>query len=158
MTRPVATLEAVKATFWSRVSIGNGCWEWQDSRSKDGYGKLHIGGRNGRSVYAHRLAYEIANGVVPPGHHVCHHCDNPRCVRPDHLFAGTDQDNSDDKVRKGRSVFGESHWRARLSSEDVRQIRCLLGLGVYQKWCAAVFGVTRPTISDIARGRRRARA
>lgn len=88
--------------FWSKVDRSGDCWEWQASRSTHGYGFF---GRDGKVLYAHRVSYEITNGLIPKGPkrlHVCHHCDNPPCVRPDHLFLGTASDNLNDAYRKGR--------------------------------------------------------
>lgn len=93
--------------FWGRALIGDGCWEWQGSRMGGAYGRVHVQ-RRGR--YAHRVAWELTNGPIPDGLVVCHHCDNPPCVRPDHLFLGTVQDNTDDKMRKGRHVAHYGRW------------------------------------------------
>jgi hypothetical protein len=83
--------------FWGQVDrSGAGCWEWQGSRYPSGYG--HFLGRE----YAHRRAFELANGPVPAGRLVCHHCDNKPCCRPDHLYAGTPADNRRDFALRGR--------------------------------------------------------
>jgi hypothetical protein len=73
------------------------CWEWQRSRSRQGYGRL------GPRVYAHRLAYEVFIGPIPDGLHVLHHCDNPPCCNPAHLWSGTVADNMRDRDAKGRN-------------------------------------------------------
>lgn len=86
--------------FWAKVERSEGCWIWTGARNRRGYGKIR---RDARTfVSAHRLSYEMANGSVPDGLFVCHHCDNPSCVRPDHLFTGTVGDNNRDTIRKGR--------------------------------------------------------
>lgn len=90
------------ARFWKKVNKGEGCWEWTAARSADGYGVIGAGGRGGPLLRAHRVSYEIHNGPVPIGMYVCHHCDNPPCVRPDHLYAGTNQQNQLDAVKRGR--------------------------------------------------------
>lgn len=89
--------------FWVRVDRAEGaaCWHWLRAVTRDGYGYFHYG----RARLAHRVAYELTHGPIPEGMQVCHQCDNPGCVRPDHLFIGTAQDNADDKVRKGRSQW-----------------------------------------------------
>lgn len=87
--------------FWSKVNKmpGNGCWEWQAGRYPTGYGQFYY---QGHKIGAHKFAYLTEVGPVPDGMYVCHKCDNPCCVRPDHLFLGTNSDNQFDAVSKGR--------------------------------------------------------
>ena len=92
--------------FWSRVQKGEGCWLWTGPLDNKGYG-LEMDGDKIR--LAHRLMYERSRGPIPAGLFVCHHCDNPRCVNPEHLFLGTLQDNVADMVAKGRQLKGERH-------------------------------------------------
>lgn len=97
------------AYFWSRVDGGADCWEWagsyiggRDARSR--YGGVPTGRQNSKE-YAHRLSWMLANAApIPAGMQVCHRCDNPRCVRPDHLFLGTGSANALDKIEKGRHI------------------------------------------------------
>lgn len=109
--------------FWSKVQIGDGCWLWTASTIK-GYGQFRLPRINGKQQtpqYAHRFAWQITNGPIPKGLNVCHHCDTPLCVRPDHLFLGTQQENLDDARRKGRLVDGSGRQR-KLSDQDYLDI------------------------------------
>lgn len=89
--------------LWYRVTPNNtnGCWEWQGRRNARGYGALL---RHGKLHPAHRLSYELFYGDIPEGRYVCHHCDNPCCVNPAHLYAGTPLDNVRDRRERNRFV------------------------------------------------------
>lgn len=80
----------------------SGCWEWTGYRDRDGYGKVRVRAIRSAPIAAHRIAYERAKGPVPPGMFVCHACDNPPCCNPDHLWLGTNRENQNDAVAKGR--------------------------------------------------------
>ncbi|MBI5315856.1 MAG: HNH endonuclease [Nitrospirae bacterium] len=86
--------------FWSKVAKGppEDCWLWMGARLLTGYGVFSLGGSDG----AHRVAWMLTHGPIPPGRHICHHCDNPPCCNPAHLFCGTHLDNMRDRDRKGR--------------------------------------------------------
>ena len=134
------------ANFWSRVDKSGECWIWTGCRLKGGYGQLGHPDGSGRQVRAHRLAWELSHGPIPAGLLVCHTCDNPPCVRPDHLFLGTTSDNVHDARAKGRAAIGERHGRAVLTEEDVRQARTLAGTGLSSAEVASRYGVSVTTM------------
>lgn len=128
-----------------------GCWLWTGARHPQGYG--FIKRKDGTQLRAHRVAYELAYGPIPPGLQVCHRCDNPRCVRPGHLFLGTARDNAADMVAKGRAArnAGERNGAARLTRAQVAQIR---GASDPYSLLAERFGVTPSAIGLIKRHER----
>lgn len=108
----------------SKVRIGlerDGCWEWNAHMNAEGYGRFQMGIR--KCEAAHRISYQLFVGKISKGMIICHRCDNPSCVNPDHLFLGTNRINSDDKVRKKRHLFGIKVPLAKLNPDIVRQIR-----------------------------------
>lgn len=113
----------------------------------NGYGQIH---QSGRTAYAHRVAWELANGPIPDGGFILHSCDNRRCVNPAHLRVGTFQDNMDDMTGRGRHAHGVRNTHAKLTAEDVKAIRSAEGL---HREIAARFGVTQPLVSMIRSGR-----
>ena len=99
------------------------CWEWTASLA-NGYGQLMMIFENGnRPVVAHRVAWQLYRGSIPIGLFVLHKCDNPKCVRPAHLFLGTQKDNIHDMINKDRVSYGEKHYCTKLSFEEVENIR-----------------------------------
>lgn len=144
--------------FWEKVRHveGDGCWEWTGARQSDGYavigyGRPSVEDRH-RTARGHRVAWELAYGSIPVGLCVLHRCDNPGCVRPDHLFLGTLADNTSDMDRKGRGrrPHGESHPRAKLTLGEVNVIRSLYDAGgVTQAELGRIFGVSGVTIYKI---------
>lgn len=98
--------QTVEERFWSKVRKGspNECWEWLASKTSDGYGTFKY---NGKTVSAHKFAYEITHGVcVPSRFHICHSCDNPSCVNPSHLSPGTPLKNNQEMIENGRHYRG----------------------------------------------------
>lgn len=129
--------------LWShvRVAEGDACWEWQGWRNVQGYGKVRVGKRARR---AHRVVYEDAYGPIPAGLCVLHRCDNPSCVRPDHLFLGTRVDNGADMARKGRQAKGKENGRSKLTMEQVIELRRRYRAGEgSQRALAREFGMSR---------------
>ena len=102
------------------VNSDTGCWEWTGCSNNKGYGYFYILSKN---IYAHRFSYEYFIGPIPEDLCVLHKCDNPSCVRPDHLFLGTNQDNVNDKVSKNRHHRGEQSGTNKLSEDEVIQIK-----------------------------------
>ncbi len=97
--RGSSTKEAILKRFFSKVEKTDDCWLWIGGRGKKGYGFFKVAGTQ---KLAHRVSYELFIGNIPEGLMVCHTCDNPPCIKPEHLFAGTAIDNAQDKKRKGR--------------------------------------------------------
>jgi hypothetical protein len=140
--------------FWSLVKKGDGdaCWEWQGKRQWQGYGFYGSRRKHGAKTAVHRFSWEQASGKeIPPGMFVCHKCDNPPCVRPDHLFLGTPKDNMVDCERKGRRphALGSACHLSKLDEERVLLIRLLAASGCRTKDLAALFEVDPMTISRI---------
>lgn len=137
--------------FLAKVKKTSKCWIWIGGFSSKGYGSFWW---KGRPWKAHRVAYSIFKGRIPKGLFILHKCDNPACVRPKHLFAGTNQDNMDDMMRKGRyrphgrgGMKGSHHVFAKLSDKQVEEIRAIEGMT--QKEIAEIYGVDRSRISCI---------
>lgn len=168
--------------FWRKVSLSSPaerypgigkCWIWEGLLSPQGYGRFYVGRR---SLPAHRVAYQISERTLSRNEFACHKCDNPACVRPDHIFIGTQKDNVDDMMKKGRQVSGlkvkpecaargdrhgsrtqpervcrgERNPSSRLTEDQVREIRRRYSTGlIWQKTLALQFGVTTSNIKKI---------
>lgn len=148
----ISCLKAANADrFWLHVDKTDSCWNWTGSTRPYGYGRFQ---NSGIAYLAHRYSFALINGPIPDGMLVCHHCDNPRCVRPDHLFLGTTLDNVKDKIEKGRGYGGEAHYRAKLTQDDIRAIRAAKPDNPYRhhRAVARMFNVSHCTIARIWRG------
>lgn len=125
--------------------LPNGCLVWTGFTLSNGYGQIYA---DGRAKGTHRVAYEIYVGSIPDGMHVCHHCDNPPCCNPEHLFVGTNLENRRDSVRKGRTPRGERSGTAKLTEDAVRSIRADAGRTPQRK-LAKRFGVSQRAILSV---------
>jgi hypothetical protein len=154
--RAAQTFPSREERFWKKVQKSEECWLWTgglNSRSRwpgFRYGLLSTGSReNHRKELAHRVSWEIHNGPIPPGAFVCHRCDNPICVRPDHLFIGSAADNADDRDQKGRQRPGKT----RLTPYLVSEIRRRRANGEKVQVLADDYGISTGHVSNIANRR-----
>lgn len=149
--------ERTKKRFWSKVDKRgpNDCWEWQGGIDGKGYGAFWDI-KNKRQIIASRMAYIITNGSIPNGKMICHKCDNPRCVNPIHLYAGTAHDNMVDKVRRGRANTprGEKHGASKLTRTQVLEIIELRKKGEKLDKIAERFSISFQHVSDICHRRK----
>lgn len=149
---------SVKVTWAERLQMfldgphAEGCWEWDGGHSWKGYKKVWL---RGRPAYAHRVAYRWLRGPIPDGLDILHSCDNPSCVNPDHLRAGTHLENMQDKKARGRQPTGAALNRpqngsqnhmAKITEEDVVDIYTN---GLSGAECCRVYGVSPATVSMI---------
>lgn len=141
--------------FWDYCNKTESCWLWTASVINTGYGCFRV---HRKTILAHRFSYELAFGTIPNGLFVCHRCDTPKCVLPDHLFLGTVADNIQDCINKGRRgdhgtpVRGERNPASKLTERDVRIIRERRACGERRKLVAAEFMVSESLINQICSG------
>lgn len=145
----------VETRFWPNVERGedDACWEWRGSRQVNGYGCIRI---NNRGFRTHRIAWELTNGPIPKGMHICHACDNPPCCNPRHLFLGTQRDNMRDAIAKGRFRFIPEESKrvgVKLTPDMVREIRRRVAAGEMQTALAREFGINKYTMRSIVHRR-----
>lgn len=136
--------------IWKKIEKkrSSECWPWKSSTNALGYGTVGV---EKVSKLAHRVVWVLKFGEIPNGLCVLHHCDNPACCNPSHLFLGTRNDNNQDRHQKGRSngPRGENHASAKLNNNDVLQIRQLSHSGTSQRVMARRFKVSRRTIKAV---------
>lgn len=151
-TRQPDSIEKVILKFWKRVEKTDWCWNWTGRKVGKGYGILDL---NATTMQAHRFSWVLHHGKIPDGMLVCHHCDNPGCVRPDHLFVGDDSANMQDMLRKGRGnkAKGEKNSNAKLTEAQVRQIVHRGRAGESRKTLALECGVSPRAVDFILQGR-----
>lgn len=126
------------------------CWEWTGLLNDNGYGKIYI---NGKLESAHRIAWRLGRGGIKDNLHVLHKCDNRKCVNPDHLFLGTNNDNIRDKVNKNRQPHGEGVYCAKLNDGSVLEIKRRVANGESQTKLAEEYGVTQVAVGHVIGGR-----
>lgn len=144
----------IQERFWKYVTKTETCWIWTGCKSPKGYGRIaDYDGVRSQMRLAHCLSFEIHRGPIHSGLHVCHSCDNPPCVNPDHLFLGTNRDNIDDKMAKGRQAKGSKVWNSKINDDIVREIRRRRAEGERPGRLAEEFGISGPTVSDLLHGR-----
>ena len=158
------SLKPLLERFWSKISVkeASDCWEWQASKGKEGYGQFKLKDSfdgPGKTVAAHRFAWELVNGPIPEELCVLHRCDNPPCCNSAHLFLGTKGDNSRDRDSKGRQAKGEvisgrqrgsRNRQAKLTDRRVRTMRAFYERRILnQKQLADFYGVDNSQVSRI---------
>lgn len=140
--------------FWSKIKIGkpSDCWEWQAAKVPSGYGTYTP--PEGKPIGAHRIAYALVHGPIPPGKCILHRCDNPPCCNPSHLRVGTIAENNAERSHKGRNgdysrtgfstgaAQGERNRHAKLKEADVIEIRKAVAHGANQRELARRYGLS----------------
>lgn len=140
--------ERVNRIGWTVTD--SGCWEWNGRRDDKGYGQLDYAGT---SLGAHRASYIVFKGAIDDGLFVCHSCDNPPCMNPEHLWLGTNKENLRDMASKNRGGIakGERNGFSKLDEESVRVIRRLRSEGKSLREIGSLFNVTEACVSQVAR-------
>src|SRR6478736_7223022 len=141
--------------FWPKVERRgpDECWPWLAAKLPKGYGLIGRGGDEGY-LYAHRVSFELANGPITDERYVCHHCDNPSCVNPAHLFLGTAKENIADMRNKKRGTFGDTHPNAKITQSQADEIRSKYIPHVYSlSTLAREYKVSLQTIHNVIKNK-----
>lgn len=145
-------LFSLRERFYEKVlflTYDRGCWIWIGAYTRDGYGRIGLGGRAGRGVASHIASWIIHKGDVPEGMWVLHNCDNRGCCNPNHLCLGTRLDNARHAVERGRMAVGERQAASKLKNHQIPEIRSLCDSGVSQREVAKLFSCHQVTVSKI---------
>lgn len=148
----IFTAENVLARFMAKFSEGseNECWNWIGKPASNGYGRMFV---RWEMWPAHRFSFLVFNGINPGAQLVCHRCDNPLCVNPDHLFLGTVKVNAEDMVQKGRQCKGERCHKNKLTRDQVVEIRSRYASGESTLSISKQCGVSNGNIWFIVTGK-----
>ena len=144
-------LLSLEENFWNHVEKTATCWLWTGTKDPNGYGILISRKLVKSRMQAHRFSYELHYGPITSGLFVCHRCDNPTCVNPEHFFLGTHSDNMADAKQKGRTPQGSKHWQSKLDEQKVDYIFKLRQTGMTHKAIATELGVTPMTVGRVLR-------
>ena len=128
----------------------NSDWQWTARKTEEGYGQMRF---EGKALRAHRVSYELFNGPIPDGMFVLHSCDDPSCVNPDHLHLGNDSMNIREAYQRKRRIplpsYGESNKHAKLTEDQVLEIRKLVAEGRTRASVVKQFGVSKSQVANI---------
>ena len=137
--------------FWNKVDKSCACWIWIGSSVPTGYGVFKV--RSYQMVSAHRLSWYIKNGPIPHDLIICHICDNPKCVNPEHLYAGTYQSNFDDMMSRGRFNGGNKNPHSRLTENEASEIKMLKANGMTYSDIGGRYGLSKSHVENIVKNR-----
>ena len=150
-SRPTASMTERFESQFVRIPEA-GCWIWMGAlKNKYGHGAFKLGGRSSPVDFAHRVSWKLYLGDIPEGSYVLHHCDNPLCVNPDHLFLGSHKENMADMVAKDRQAKGSKCLQAKIDEKVAATIKQMKETPT--KVLASIFGISRQSVADILYGR-----